>query len=537
MNRIIRTSLSLLTLLILSACNLFATPAAVPGTSPVRLTVQTQNNTNTFSRAGEVITYQYVVTNTGNQQLAGPVIITDAPRQANCPNVNTVGNLDPYLNLNETLTCTAAYTVTEADINSGSIMNLATATVGGVISNQAGVTLTRGAAPLAPSLSLAKSASSPTYGQIGQTITYTFVLTNTGASPLGPAQFTITDSRLGAPFNCGLPNTTIAPGQSMNCTANYLITQEDLASANLTNTATASGGGQTSAPATTTITNQTLTPGAPGPIATTPPPSNLSPGSTIQHPVAVGEWLLQIARCYGASINEVRAANTQIRDPNVILPAMTITVPRIGSAGPIHGAANCVVFHQVRSGDTWTSIQQQYNACLSVLQRVNPGGLVVGGSVKVPRNSATLYCPGSTSPTTPNPAFTSTPTPTGTTTPAQRITIDAGQTTASRIGFVALNERIVYVLNAPQGQILTVRLTATPNEVAIGVNGPTGLILKPLDPTPTWTTTVTTGGDHYITLAGVLGSANKSYTLEVSLTNPVTPTFTPTATATNTPGP
>jgi uncharacterized repeat protein (TIGR01451 family) len=536
MNRIIRTSLSFLILVILSACNLFATPAAVPGTSPVRLTVQTQNNINTFSRAGEVITYQYVVSNTGNQQLAGPIIITDAPRQANCPNVNTVGNQDPYLNLNETVTCTATYTVTEADMNSGSIMNLATATVGGVISNQAGVTLTRGAAPPAAALSLAKTASSPTYGQIGQTITYTYVITNRGASPLGPAQFTITDSKLGAPFNCGLPNTTIAAGQSMNCTANYLITQADMAATNLTNTATASGAGQTSASATVTITNQALTPAVPGPTATPQPPSNLTPGSTVQHPVVVGEWLYQIARCYGASINEVRTANPQIRDPNIILPSMTITVPRIGSAGPIHGGTNCVVFHQVRSGDTWTSIQQQYNACLSVLQRVNPGGLAVGGSVKVPRNSSTLYCPGSGSPSTPNPAFTATPTPTGTTTPMQRITIDPGQTTASRIGIIAPNERIVYVLTAPQGQVLTVRLTAPANEVAIGVNGPTGLILKPLDPTPTWTTTVTTGGDHYITLAGVLGSSSKSYTLEVSVAPAATPTFTPTATPTSTPG-
>jgi hypothetical protein len=118
----------------------------------------------------------------------------------------------------------------------------------------------------------------------------------------------------------------------------------------------------------------------------------------------------------------------------------------------------------------------------------------------------------------------------------QRITIDPGQTTASRIGIIAPNERIVYVLTAPQGQVLTVRLTAPANEVAIGVNGPTGLILKPLDPTPTWTTTVTTGGDHYITLAGVLGSSSKSYTLEVSVAPAATPTFTPTATPTSTPG-
>jgi hypothetical protein len=122
--------------------------------------------------------------------------------------------------------------------------------------------------------------------------------------------------------------------------------------------------------------------------------------------------------------------------------------------------------------------------------------------------------------------------PTSTTTPAIRITIDPGQTTASRIGVINPNETIRYVLNATAGQVLSINLTAPANEVAIGVNGPTGLVLKPLDASPTWSTVITTSGDHTITLTNLTGSSSKSYTLEVSLTPPgatATPTIPPTA--------
>jgi hypothetical protein len=116
------------------------------------------------------------------------------------------------------------------------------------------------------------------------------------------------------------------------------------------------------------------------------------------------------------------------------------------------------------------------------------------------------------------------------TTAAVRITIDPGQTTASRIGIVNPNETIRYLLNAAAGQVLSINLTAPANEVALGVNGPTGLVLKPLDASPTWSATISTGGDYTITLMALTGSSSKSYTLVVSLTpaSIVTPTATPT---------
>ena len=107
-------------------------------------------------------------------------------------------------------------------------------------------------------LTLSKTASPTTYTQIGHTILYTYVITNTGNATLGPSQFTIADNSLVEPFNCGPADNTLAANSSITCTAAYTITQADINAASLTNSATASGAGlPASQPVTVTITNLT----------------------------------------------------------------------------------------------------------------------------------------------------------------------------------------------------------------------------------------------------------------------------------------
>jgi hypothetical protein len=113
-----------------------------------------------------------------------------------------------------------------------------------------------------------------------------------------------------------------------------------------------------------------------------------------------------------------------------------------------------------------------------------------------------------------------------------RLTFDAGSTTSSRTGFVNPGQTLQYLVAAQQGQTLTIQLSAPENQVSIGVNGPTGLALKPSDSNYTWTTNVLNTGDHTINLASLAGGDSKSYTLQVSLTNPTPPTAAP---PTNTP--
>lgn len=540
MKKFTRNFLSFLLLLVLAACNLGSrTNTIIPNeSSALRLSVQTQNNVTTFNQADEVINYQYVITNTGATRLAEPVLVSDTPRQVVCPGLSTIGNKDIYLDQNETVTCSAGYRTTAADVTAGTVVNQAIASAGGIASNAGRFTLTRGSAPPpqpSTTLTLTKSANTQTYGGVDQTITYTFTITNTGTTALGPAQFTITDGKLGAPFNCGPANTTLGANQSVSCSMDYKTTTADMGQANITNSATASDGRQTTAAATAVVTNL-IPPTAQTPItpATAIPSSDLTPGTTVQHRVAVGEWLIQIARCYGANFNAVKAANPQIRDPDFIRPEVdVVTVPNIGSAGRIYKSSTvpCVTFHTVVSGDTWASLAQKYNADQAVLQRANPGGLVVGKQAKIPLNSAgggpVAVTPGVT------PGITPGITPGVTASAPMRITFEQGPT-ASRIGIINPNERLQYIVTAAVGQMMTITLEAPANEVSLGVNDPNGIALKSPDSNYNWSTNINTAGDYTINLASLTGGSTKSYTLRVTLANQATATVGPTATPTGT---
>ena len=71
-----------------------------------------------------MISYSYVVKNTGNVTLAGPVTVTDDKATVTCP----AGGLAP---LDSTI-CTASYTITQADLDSGSVKNTAQAHANGI---------------------------------------------------------------------------------------------------------------------------------------------------------------------------------------------------------------------------------------------------------------------------------------------------------------------------------------------------------------------------------------------------------------------
>ncbi len=76
----------------------------------------------TYSAVDEVIGYSYLVTNSGNVSLAGPVTVADdKATDESCPDVSTVGNGDGFLDPGESVTCTASYTITQADLNAGSV--------------------------------------------------------------------------------------------------------------------------------------------------------------------------------------------------------------------------------------------------------------------------------------------------------------------------------------------------------------------------------------------------------------------------------
>ncbi len=121
-------------------------------------------------------------------------------------------------------------------------------------------------------------------------------------------------------------------------------------------------------------------------VTPTPPMTSgggLVSGTTVQHTVNRGEWLLQIARCYGTAYSGILASNV-FADPNLIFPGQVITVPNIGSQGRIIGSP-CVQAHVVEAGETWESMATRFGTTVAILRRANPGELSVGWIIWAPR--------------------------------------------------------------------------------------------------------------------------------------------------------
>jgi len=197
-------------------------------------------------KAGDTVTYKFEATNSGNTALTG-VAITDPLKdlskiQYTWPNPAALQTLLP----GEKVSGTATYQITQADIDNRGVTN--TATVVGTSPSGTGVSATAKAEVLTPrtgGIGLTKSAD---YSQVSnpavpdQTVTYTFVATNTGNTTL--QNVTITDPLDGlSKIDLTWPGATgvLSPGQQVTGTATYKITQADIDKGVVDNEATAFG--------------------------------------------------------------------------------------------------------------------------------------------------------------------------------------------------------------------------------------------------------------------------------------------------------
>lgn len=184
------------------------------------------------------------------------------------------------------------------------------------------------------------------------------------------------------------PNATTLPGATIdpNATTDPNATVDPNATPNPN--ATADPNATTDANATpiadaTPDAGGTSTPGATPGTGGIPGTGGMTPGATARHAVSRGEWVLQIARCYGVSAGSVLAAN-RLANPDYILPGWILTIPDIGRQGPIVGPP-CVISYTVATGDTWEMLATRHGTTTAILQRANPGLLAVGRSIWVPR--------------------------------------------------------------------------------------------------------------------------------------------------------
>lgn len=194
-----------------------------------------------LAQAGEHIRFTYTVTNTGERDL-GDVTVTDARGL-------TITCAQTVLEVEASTTCTADYPLTDADLGGTTLNEAATASgvfQGAVVdAPSAASTATplalhehlavdvkasvkHGATLLAASADHAVVPSSNAAPVVGDTVVYSYTITNTGDASghtLTGIALTTSGASLASAPSC---STTLSLGASTTCTAMHTITQADL---------------------------------------------------------------------------------------------------------------------------------------------------------------------------------------------------------------------------------------------------------------------------------------------------------------------
>jgi uncharacterized repeat protein (TIGR01451 family) len=265
------------------------------------LTLDKTASPSTYSKVGETISYSYKLTNSGNVTLSGPFTVSDDKATVTCPATSTLAP-GAYI------TCSASYTITQNDLDNGSVKNTAKGKGSfnskDVFSNEDSETVT---ANQTPAITLTKTAAPATYDAAGDLITYTLVVKNTG-------NVTLHDVSISDPLvsNISCPKTTLTVGESMTCTGTYTIQAADLTVFSVTNTATVNGKGPQDQPVSATATaNVYRQTGA------------LLPTQTTCQQYASGAW----PAMYDAFTYQVKSNKINSVSPGVIFYYNTITAP------------------------------------------------------------------------------------------------------------------------------------------------------------------------------------------------------------------
>ena len=189
-----------------------------------------KSSTTTSITAPGVITYSYLVTNTGNETLTGISLLDD-----NVDAQPTGG--DATLAPGAFTTYTADYTVTQADIDGGGpVTNNVVAS-----SNEAADAIDDLDIPVTqkPSLTIDKVLTSNDDADgsgtvtLGDELTYTITVTNTGNTTL--TNVTISDTKI-SPNNTSC--ATVLKGETCTLVGTYTVTSEDVIAGFVINTAT-----------------------------------------------------------------------------------------------------------------------------------------------------------------------------------------------------------------------------------------------------------------------------------------------------------
>jgi len=348
------------------ALNDVPVPDAAPGLRTIKNAALEDTNGNGVADSGERIQYTITVTNTGNVTLTG-VSVDDPKAGALTP--ATIASLAPRASAQFVA---QPYTVTDADVATGSVDNTATASgtpPGGTPVTSTGSTSTE---TVAPGLEVTKTAAledadGDGVADPGEVITYTFVAKNTGNTRL--ENVTIDDPRVSA---VSPASARIDVNSSQRFTATYTVIEADILSGGaISNTATASGtvpgGGDISSP----------------PSTATVPPAPVETGLTLEKSSVLndanGNGVADVDETIEYSFLAQNTGNVTLTDVSVDDDRVTGLDPATATLAP--GAS------QVFTADPYTVTQADVDAG-QVLNEATVTGTPPGGGT-VPSDPST----------------------------------------------------------------------------------------------------------------------------------------------------
>ncbi|MFB2121502.1 gliding motility-associated C-terminal domain-containing protein, partial [Parapedobacter sp. 2B3] len=200
----------------------------VPSDKNPAITVSKTADKATVTTAGETITYTITVTNTGNMTLAN-YTVTDVLFPTWSGSIETLAPA-------ATRTFELEYTVTQADIDNGGVLNVASVK-GGNPGDPEDEDEVEVPSDKNPAITVSKTADKATVTTAGETITYTITVTNTGNVTL--ANYTVTDVLF--PTWSGSIET-LAPAATRTFELEYTVTQADIDNGGVLNVASVKGG-------------------------------------------------------------------------------------------------------------------------------------------------------------------------------------------------------------------------------------------------------------------------------------------------------
>jgi uncharacterized repeat protein (TIGR01451 family) len=224
----------------------------VPGNPDPSLGIDKAATTNPAVDAGRLkigdkVAYHYTIYNVGNVDIARVSVTDPTIGPVSCPTPPA-----PGLTPGQRVTCTAqtAHTVTQADVDAGTVTDTATAGCTDALgeacgpSNRSTVPIpTVAPAPLTSVKKIARvaPAADQRYVRLGDKIHYSFKVTNIGNVDL--ARVSVSDPALG-PVDCPARKAPgLAPRASETCTGRraHTVTRADLKRRQIINQATATG--------------------------------------------------------------------------------------------------------------------------------------------------------------------------------------------------------------------------------------------------------------------------------------------------------